>query len=327
MCARIPALALLLLLPASVAAADGEPNANGEPSRHERLIVVLTNEARQDPHAWPGWDTSLASGEARPTLGALPQLFASARFHADDMAANSHFDHTSFDGTPFGQRIRRFYSGSAAAENIALYPGQDAYSVISGWMDSDGHRRNILDGSLNRLGGGYAVGGRGHYYVQNFGQSGGVIGAIPAASSRAAGNRGELVANHHNPDRRLPVTMQAAVGTECVDLALRRGPVGNQTYATMVDRPAECEPLVFVSESADGDLTKYPSTGAFLVGAGCRTEYDADQSAKACVPGSNPMKPPTIIDAEAGGCRCVASTPVNTWALLLFGLIGLRRRR
>lgn len=321
--------ALLLLAAPAGAFAYGEPNADGVPSREERLLLTLTNQVRQAPHDWPGWDTALATAEPRRPVGGLPALFDAARYHAADLAATSHFDHTSSDGTPFGQRIRRFFSGSGAAENIYRGPSRDAYSALTGWMTSDGHRRNILDHDWNWLGSGYAVGAAGHNYVQNFGRtSAAAIPAIPAAAAREIPiGKLELVANYHDDGPRPAGSMRAALGTECVTLTARAGPPGNQTYGTTTDLPDGCEPLVFVAEDSDGALTEYPSAGAFMVGSKCGAEYDSAKAALACVPGADGQAPPPVIDAEAGGCRCLGAPGPSLGILALLGLVVLRRRR
>jgi uncharacterized protein YkwD len=97
------------------------------------------------------------------------RLTAAARAHSADMAARDYFDHTSPDGTEFGERIAEAgYRFSAAAENIAVgYPGPDA--VMRGWMRSDGHRRNILNCALRHIGVGLAYDADDRpYWTQDF---------------------------------------------------------------------------------------------------------------------------------------------------------------
>ncbi|MCY7402002.1 MAG: CAP domain-containing protein [Nocardioides sp.] len=97
-------------------------------------------------------------------------LTAAAQGHSADMAANDYFSHTSQDGRSFGDRIRAAgYGGGAIAENIAA--GQSsASSVMASWMDSAGHRANILNCSYSHIGVGVAQGGSmGTYWTQTFG--------------------------------------------------------------------------------------------------------------------------------------------------------------
>src|SRR5438105_3429975 len=94
------AAALLMVRPVCVFA-YGEASQGDLPSHEERLLHVLTNQVRQAPHDWPGWDTSLASADSRPPLLLQNGLEQAARFHADDMAAHAFFSHDSADGTTF----------------------------------------------------------------------------------------------------------------------------------------------------------------------------------------------------------------------------------
>lgn len=113
------------------------------------------------------------SERTRAGLAALKSndsLTAAAQGHAQDMAVNGYFSHTSLDGRTLGDRIRQAgYSYRAAGENIAW--GQRTPSeVVSGWMASPGHRRNILNPNFRELGIGLARDTDGvPYWVQNFG--------------------------------------------------------------------------------------------------------------------------------------------------------------
>jgi uncharacterized protein YkwD len=68
---------------------------------------------------------------------------------------NDFFSHTSSDGRSPWDRIRATgYSYSSAAENIAA-GYSTAASAVSGWMNSSGHRANILNCGLEETGVGY----------------------------------------------------------------------------------------------------------------------------------------------------------------------------
>ncbi len=94
------------------------------------------------------------------------RLTAAAQGHAEDMSENDYFSHVSQDGRTFDQRIRDAGYPSPGAENIAR-GAQTAEQVMQMWMDSDGHRRNILNCDLNAIGVG--LDRDGFYWVQNFG--------------------------------------------------------------------------------------------------------------------------------------------------------------
>ena len=94
------------------------------------------------------------------------ELSRVARYKSQDMHDNRYFAHSSPTyGTPF-QMIRAFgLSYRAAGENIAMgYPTPAA--VVAGWMNSEGHRANILSGSYTKIGVGYVADG--HYWTQQF---------------------------------------------------------------------------------------------------------------------------------------------------------------
>jgi uncharacterized protein YkwD len=79
-----------------------------------------------------------------PALAVDERLAEAAGAHAADMVDRQYFDHTSPDGsTPASRAEAAGYSG-AVAENIAT-GYSTAVAVVEGWMDSPGHRANILD--------------------------------------------------------------------------------------------------------------------------------------------------------------------------------------
>ncbi|MGD9525642.1 MAG: CAP domain-containing protein [Pseudonocardia sp.] len=96
------------------------------------------------------------------------RLTAAAGRHSRDMAAGDFLSHTGSDGDSFADRIRAAGHPSPRSENIAA--GQEsAESVVEAWMDSAGHRENILDCSARSMGVGRASGGSlGVYWTQDF---------------------------------------------------------------------------------------------------------------------------------------------------------------
>ena len=136
---------------------ETENNQQPEISANEFELKVLelvnAERAKQGLSALT-WDSSLA---------------AVAEAHSLDMAQNNFFSHTNLKGQSPFDRIKAFgISYSYAAENIAA--GQKTpESVMNSWMNSEGHRKNILNGNLTRLGVGYVKGGSyGHYWTQVF---------------------------------------------------------------------------------------------------------------------------------------------------------------
>jgi len=95
-----------------------------------------------------------------PALTKNIALTNAAQAHSTDMALDDFFSHTGSDGSSPGARATRAgYSWSAIGENIAAgYATPE--SVVQGWMNSSGHRANILNC-------GYRDTGVGYYYLAN----------------------------------------------------------------------------------------------------------------------------------------------------------------
>jgi uncharacterized YkwD family protein len=109
---------------------------------------------------------------AKHGLGPLKanlKLSQVARLKSEDMRDNRYFAHNSpIHGSPF-EMMRRFgISYRTAGENIAA--GQAApEQVVNAWMNSPGHRANILNSNYTEIGVGYAQGGSyRHYWTQMF---------------------------------------------------------------------------------------------------------------------------------------------------------------
>ena len=94
------------------------------------------------------------------------ELSRVARYKSQDMHDRRYFDHNSPTyGTPF-QMMKAFgLSYRSAGENIAM-GYRTPQSVVTGWMNSSGHRANILNSSYTRIGVGYVADG--NYWTQQF---------------------------------------------------------------------------------------------------------------------------------------------------------------
>lgn len=118
------------------------PDANLDPIISQ--VIELSNQARQ------------ANGCNIPlTNHALLNL--AAQRHSEDMIERDYFEHTSPDGKDPGDRITATgYVWSTYGENIAAGYATPA-EVMGGWMNSPGHRANILNCDFREIGIGYAV--------------------------------------------------------------------------------------------------------------------------------------------------------------------------
>ncbi|MDP3955279.1 MAG: CvpA family protein [bacterium] len=96
------------------------------------------------------------------------QIQRVARAHSQDMFERGYFSHVNPDGLdPFQRMTLAGIKFSAAGENIALAP--DVYISHDGFMNSEGHKRNILDPQFGRIGLGVVDGGiYGKMFTQDF---------------------------------------------------------------------------------------------------------------------------------------------------------------
>ena len=98
------------------------------------------------------------------TLSSNWQLCRVARYKSADMANRGYFSHTSPTyGTPFQMMENFGLRFTAAGENIA-YGQSTPAQVMRDWMNSPGHRNNILSGSFSQIGVGLAKSSSGVYY-------------------------------------------------------------------------------------------------------------------------------------------------------------------
>jgi uncharacterized protein YkwD len=127
-----------------------------------------------------------------PRLTENARLATAARRYAGDMVAGGYFSHTGRDGSDFVMRLRRvgyIPAGRAwsAGENLAWGTGAlgTPAAIVRAWMNSPGHRANVLDARFREVGLGIALGnptgadGAGATYATEFGS----VGAAPAARS------------------------------------------------------------------------------------------------------------------------------------------------
>ncbi|WYV00227.1 CAP domain-containing protein [Oceanobacillus sp. FSL H7-0719] len=121
-------------------------------SQFELQVVELTNQER-------------AKNGLQP-LKVDNKLSEVAREKSRDMASNGYFDHNSPSyGSPFDMMKSFGISYRTAGENIAQ--GQKTpQEVVNAWMNSPGHRANILNGEFTHIGVGYVE--QGNHWTQQF---------------------------------------------------------------------------------------------------------------------------------------------------------------
>ncbi|SHG60041.1 CAP domain-containing protein [Ornithinibacillus halophilus] len=132
--------------------ADRNAATHHDLSEFESEVVALTNREREN--------AGLSILEVDNSLSNV------AREKSQDMQANSYFSHTSPTyGSPFDMMGQFGITYRSAAENIAR--GQASpQEVVEAWMNSEGHRANILNGGFTHIGVGFEE--NGNYWTQMF---------------------------------------------------------------------------------------------------------------------------------------------------------------
>ncbi len=128
------------------------PTADSKVLEYENEVIRLVNEIRKE--------------NGLNQLKTDWELSRVARYKSQDMKDNKFFSHTSpVYGSPFDM-IKNFgISYKSAGENIAR--GQKTpQAVVNGWMNSSGHRANILNKNYTKIGVGYVADG--NYWTQMF---------------------------------------------------------------------------------------------------------------------------------------------------------------
>ncbi len=131
----LPVLALLILSVVFILNIDQAIAQSAD----EQSVLTLINQERTSRGLQPySWDNCLASAATR---------------HSNDMSTNNFLSHTGSDNSSAGNRIfaTGYPTNSAIGENIASGYTTPA-SVVNGWMNSSGHRANILSTGFNYVG-------------------------------------------------------------------------------------------------------------------------------------------------------------------------------
>ncbi|MER8047733.1 CAP domain-containing protein [Streptomyces sp. NPDC094032] len=115
---------------------------------------------------------NLANAERRKAgcdpLRSDAKLRTAAQRHADDMSDRDYYAHDSPEGRSPGDRITAAgYTWSTWGENIFRGPHTPA-EAVDGWMNSEGHRKNILNCAFQEVGVGVNLTGNGPWWVQDF---------------------------------------------------------------------------------------------------------------------------------------------------------------
>ena len=126
-------------------------------SADEQKLLELTNAERKQMEL--------------PPLKPTPILFQLARAHSQNMAKQEKLDHELDCKTPFDRMKEASYKFLRAGENIAVNVGETRMAdILKQWMESEGHRANILNEGFREIGLGIAKNDKGDVYcTQVFG--------------------------------------------------------------------------------------------------------------------------------------------------------------
>ncbi|MBD2460967.1 pre-peptidase C-terminal domain-containing protein [Oscillatoria sp. FACHB-1407] len=149
------------------------------PKTESSTVYRLTLTTTPTDRISPTYDVVLKTNAYRVQNGLQPlalntQLTNAAQTYARAMAVQDNFSHTGADGSSPWDRMRAAdYDYSEAAENLAA-GHTSAASAMRGWINSSGHRRNLLAYQVQEIGVGYFYLGRDtgrytyrHYWAQS----------------------------------------------------------------------------------------------------------------------------------------------------------------
>ncbi|MEE9398310.1 MAG: CAP domain-containing protein [Methylococcales bacterium] len=178
------------------------------------------------------------------TLTEDSKLTSAARSHSQDMAQQGYFSHTGLDGrSPFQRITATGYQYNSAGENIA-FGYQSPQAVMNGWINSSGHKANILGSNFCDIGIGYAA--NGHYWTQSFGRKQG-LSQCPASTPNAP----DTPVTPNPPNDPEPNTPGELRSGQTQSFTLGR----NETKAYTIQVPENATNLkASISGSGDADL-------------------------------------------------------------------------
>lgn len=173
-------------------------------------LLSSTNQQRQTAH------------ESALTID--PQLTVAAQAKANDMAARNYWAHNTPDGkAPWTFFTAAGYNYQLAGENLA-YGFNGAQEVIAGWMNSPGHRANLLNAGYEDVGFGvvttpsYQGKGQETIVVAEYGKPSTSVATIrftvPSPASAAVAGATDTTANNHEPAAKLVSRLQLLNGNQ-----------------------------------------------------------------------------------------------------------------
>lgn len=293
---------------------------DGLPTPDDREVHLWTNVLRIDATYLQSrigcWD-KLEADERLAKLSPLAwdvRLAEAAHYHgvemrdADPNNRGTALSHDSPDGTSFEDRVARFFDGSFTGENVAWNLSRMDRLAIA-WMCSTGHRQNVLEPDYHSLG----LGVETPYHVQVF--AGFYEDPDPVLHMGAHIREDKGMALYVDLDApKAPDAVTVHVDGATGDMRKVAGTAKRGVYRALAQDDGDCHRYHFSAE-VDGETHRWPEEGRY--GYGDCAFDDVDAGWFAPIPGQGD-------DDVATGCAHVPWTP---GAVVLVGLLGLRRRR
>lgn len=159
-------LAVLALLICTAHIASGQQIARNFAPDSDRAAAESVSVASIERRVFDLVNAERVQHGLRPVVW-VDRVAAVARFHSNNMVTGNFFSHIDPQGRRSGKRADQLgvRDWKQISENIAWVSGQDpAASVVRCWMQSPGHRENILDPASKESGIGLSIAPDGKYY-------------------------------------------------------------------------------------------------------------------------------------------------------------------
>lgn len=341
-------LPVLLLSGFHAIAGVGDP-VDGHPNWSERDLHLWTNAARVAPLSFPK-DAEQGGCSTDDWAGQVPvaplrwndALGRVARAHSADMAQTGELSHHSSDGTSMVERIQAAYGDRKAfAENVARGYPEARMAVLSGWMCSPGHRKNLLEPRYDEVG----LGAVDVWFTQDLGDGGWTPHRINAAVHHPQEPVDSVTfwTDVWHPDDVAPEWVQVVVDGEVVALEQAFGSDGQGVWRGTLAVDGRCRPWFVEAAWSDG-VVRWPAGGSYGVGECDFDDVEAGWLALQLEPGEgphdpdwrDPSSPEGNDESDSDGTddpetprltNLCATSPTPAGGLLLLAAFGLTRRR
>jgi MYXO-CTERM domain-containing protein len=313
--------AILLLAVCGRAYADGEA-VNGFPNWQERVMHEWTNRARCDPQVeMQACGSACGEGACYTPQAPVPQIDAlnhSARFHSDEMAAQSYFAHNSictlvsnintlYPASCTGAASCACVGGTATCnttcttwdQRISLFGAGPSGEIIASGTDPNGAFYQWLYEPYSSTTCGYNQGPPTNGHRWNILMNGPAIGYGAGSGASVgdfggSGTPGKIASGSHYPrsaatvdawanwnDSAGPSAAMIDVDGTCSVMALERGTATNGAYHLAVTGVGSgCHRYIFVFHDSASNVVTYPTTGSLGIGpAGSCADWDTSRPA------------------------------------------------